>query len=210
MYGKVDKVKGIVRFLFTFIFLKKSYNFSFIGARVKFYKRRGLSIGRNVIIGDDSSILCDSHLDNEGQINLNDDVIISRFSIIRSHGGSVDVGSSVFIGERVNVQGRGGVEIGSGSMIAANSFISSSNHNISDPLSSDFLIGEEGKFTRIGNKVWVGCNCVVTAGVSIGSNSIVGGGSVVTKDVESYSMVAGNPAKVIKKYCLDRKKWLPV
>ena len=46
--------------------------------------------------------------------------------------------------------------------------------------------------------VWIGSNCVILSGVKIGKGSIVGAGSVVTKDVEPYSIVGGSPAKLIK------------
>jgi len=45
---------------------------------------------------------------------------------------------------------------------------------------------------------WIGANCIILPGVTIGENSVVGGGSVVTKNIPSYSVVAGNPAKIIK------------
>ena len=51
----------------------------------------------------------------------------------------------------------------------------------------------------IGENVWIGSNSVILAGVSIGDNSIIAAGSVVTKDVVKNNIVAGNPAKLIKK-----------
>ena len=51
---------------------------------------------------------------------------------------------------------------------------------------------------RIDDDVWIGANAVITAGVHIGSHSVVAAGAVVTKDVPEYSVVAGVPAKVIK------------
>lgn len=53
--------------------------------------------------------------------------------------------------------------------------------------------------TVIGNDVWFGRNCVVMPGVMIGDGAIVAAHSVVTKDVEPYSVVGGNPARFIKK-----------
>lgn len=53
--------------------------------------------------------------------------------------------------------------------------------------------------TIIGNDVWIGDNCLVKSGVVIGDGAVVGMGSVVTKDVEAYAIVAGNPAKLIRK-----------
>lgn len=55
------------------------------------------------------------------------------------------------------------------------------------------------KTTIIGNDVWIGNRALILQGVTIGDGAVVGAGSVVTKDVEPYAIVAGNPAKVIRK-----------
>lgn len=52
--------------------------------------------------------------------------------------------------------------------------------------------------TLVGNDVWIGCNSVIVPGVKIGNGAIVGAGSVVTKDVPPYAIVAGVPAKIIR------------
>ncbi len=68
--------------------------------------------------------------------------------------------------------------------------------------------------TSIGCDVWIGANCLVKSGVKIGNGAIVGMGSVVTKDVDPYTIVAGNPAKIIRMrfpedmaHYLERIKW---
>ena len=53
--------------------------------------------------------------------------------------------------------------------------------------------------TIIGHDVWIGQNCLIKQGVKIGNGAVVGMGSIVTKDVEPYTIVAGNTAKVIRK-----------
>jgi acetyltransferase-like isoleucine patch superfamily enzyme len=50
----------------------------------------------------------------------------------------------------------------------------------------------------IGNSVWIGVNSTILKGVTIGEGSVVGAGSVVTKDVPPWTIVAGNPARVIR------------
>lgn len=52
--------------------------------------------------------------------------------------------------------------------------------------------------TIIGNDVWIGANAVVLAGVTVGDGAIIGAGAVVTKNVEPYAIVAGNPAKLLR------------
>lgn len=69
--------------------------------------------------------------------------------------------------------------------------------------------------TKIGNDVWIGARCLIKSGISIGDGSIIGMGSVVTRDVEPYTIVAGVPAKLIRKRfddetiekLLDTKWW---
>jgi acetyltransferase-like isoleucine patch superfamily enzyme len=53
--------------------------------------------------------------------------------------------------------------------------------------------------TTIRHGVWIAPGCIILAGITIGENSIVGAGSVVVKDVEPYTIVAGNPARLIKR-----------
>lgn len=63
------------------------------------------------------------------------------------------------------------------------------------------------KTVKICENVWIGENAIILPGVEIGKNSIIGAGSVVTKNVPENCIVAGNPAKIIKKYNFGNKKW---
>ena len=104
-------------------------------------------------------------------------------------------------------------EIGSFSSIADNCYIGGAAHPIE--WGSTSPVFHEGrnimnknfsnhtfktsKRTKIGNDVWIGSNSLIKSGVIIGDGAIIGMGSVVTKDVEPYTIVGGNPAKVIRK-----------
>lgn len=57
---------------------------------------------------------------------------------------------------------------------------------------------EYGKPIKIGADCWFGGNCIVLPGVTIGKGAVVGAGSVVTRDVPDFAVVAGNPARVLK------------
>ena len=81
------------------------------------------------------------------------------------------------------------------------------NHPISYPstyINIRLFNGEMAKHKkdapiRIGNDVWVGHGAIILSGVTVGNGAIIGSGAVVTKDVEPYSIVGGNPAKMIRK-----------
>ena len=62
---------------------------------------------------------------------------------------------------------------------------------------------DEDKHTVIGNDVWIGANAIIIQGVKIGNGAVIGAGSIVTKDVGDYEIVAGNPAHVIRKRFTD-------
>lgn len=79
--------------------------------------------------------------------------------------------------------------------------IISENVTIRDSDSHDILDGKHKKSApiNIGNHVWIGLNAIILKGVTIGDGAIIAAGAVVTRDVPSNSLVAGVPAKVIKK-----------
>lgn len=87
------------------------------------------------------------------------------------------------------------IEIGDNSTITMNVVLLTHNIRISEGGGRSWYIGK----LVIGNKVFIGANTVITRPVTIGDNVIIGAGSVVTKDIPSNSVVAGAPAKIIKK-----------
>lgn len=107
------------------------------------------------------------------------------------------VGNNSELGTRCMVQAN--VEIGDHVIMGPDVKIYSRNHK-SDRI--DIPIQEQGKEileTKIGNDVWIGANVIILAGVIIGNHSIVAAGSVVSKNIDDYSVVGGCPAKLIKK-----------
>ena len=92
----------------------------------------------------------------------------------------------------------GGVEIGERTLIGYRTQIISSDHTI-PPIGEPFPIsGDNHKKIVIGKDVWIGGNCMITAGVTIGNGAVVAGGSVVTKEVPANAIVGGVPAKIIR------------
>ncbi|MCA8962851.1 MAG: hypothetical protein KDC38_20145, partial [Planctomycetes bacterium] len=101
------------------------------------------------------------------------------------------------------------VTIGDGVLIAANVYISDHDHDFSDPF--DPVVSNARVRTApvdIGDYVWLGEQVMVLKGVTIGERSIVGAGSIVTRDVPPLSIVVGTPARVVRRYDTDLGEWV--
>lgn len=104
----------------------------------------------------------------------------------------VTIGKNVLINQGVCMTSCGGITIEDGVMIGPEVAIATINHDL------DNLYILLGKPVTIKKNAWVGIRAAIMPGVTIGEGAIVAGGSVVVKDVPAYSVVGGNPAKVIK------------
>ena len=164
----------------------------------------------NLIVGDGVSIHPSSILitAGTGKIVLSDQVYIGRHVEIGTEG-------EIKIGRNSSIQDRnillGDVEIGSFCTFAANIYISSGNHQykmypnryikLQDEIVSKNLelIKKHSKKVTIEDDCWIGYGVIILQGVKVGKGSIIGANSVVNKDIPPYSIVAGAPARIIKK-----------
>jgi putative colanic acid biosynthesis acetyltransferase WcaF len=108
------------------------------------------------------------------------------------------LGNQVDLAWGVIITTGGGVEIGDRTFIGYRTIISSANHKIPSSEGRIFDSGHIPSKVTIANDIWIGGNCVITAGVKIGEGAVVAAGSVVTKDVKPFTIVGGVPAKFIK------------
>ena len=115
-----------------------------------------------------------------------------------SPGTNLKLGDHVDLAWGVLITTAGGVEIGDRSLVGYNTMIFSANHVIPPGIDKIFYAGHEKKKVTIANDVWIGAGCIILPGVNIGEGAIVAAGSIVTKNVEPFSMVAGVPARLIK------------
>ncbi|WP_156107823.1 acyltransferase [Alcanivorax nanhaiticus] len=130
-----------------------------------------------------------------------------------SHGVEIETAAMISVGAGTSIQRRatinGSVKIGEGCILAPNVFISSGTHPFREI--PELTIREQERFIRekegsldsldspieIGPDCWLGINVVVCPGVRIGKGVVIGANSVVTSDVEDFSVVAGMPARKI-------------
>jgi acetyltransferase-like isoleucine patch superfamily enzyme len=110
-------------------------------------------------------------------------------------GENTRIGLNVFINQNCTMYDLGGIDIGDGVMIGPNVSLISSGHPIAP---SQRRAGVTAAPIVIERDVWIAANVTIIAGVTIGENSVVAAGSIVTKDVPANTLVAGNPAKFIR------------
>lgn len=111
------------------------------------------------------------------------------------------IGDNTYIGSRASISVAKEVIIGDHCYLAGNVTIRDNDgHNLNPQKRSRNLPVEKKdvKPVRIGNHVWIGSSCIILKGTEIGEGSIIASGSVVTKNVAPFSVVAGNPARVVK------------
>lgn len=109
-------------------------------------------------------------------------------------GKNVHIGDHFYSNYNLMLVDDGEITIGDNVMIAPNVILCSATHPISPNLREKGM--EYNMPVKIGNRVWIGANVVVMPGVIIGDNSVIGAGSVVTKDIPANVVAFGNPCKV--------------
>jgi len=186
----LKKLKEIIKYSNTTIFLSSF----FIDVRdpLKLQKRKYVEIGNDSMLG------CKL--------------------IFEKQTGCIEIGDRSYVGEGTNIISINSVKIGNDVTIAWGCTIYDHNsHSVywrerkNDTLQCIKDYQKTGNFIenknwsnvksspiKICDKVWIGFDCVILKGVTIGEGAVVGARSVVTKDVQPYTVVAGNPAKVVK------------
>lgn len=144
----------------------------------------------------------DSGVTIEGieNISLGDSVSVMKNSYLYAHdGGLLVIGNNFSMNHNSILGASGGkIVIGDNCLFGPNCVLRASNHAFNR---TDIPMNQQGHIYGeiiIEDDVWLGSNCVITADTKIGKGAIVAAGSVVTNDVEPYSIVAGVPAKKIK------------
>ena len=139
------------------------------------------------------------------KFSIGDHSTIEDFTCINNALGDVIIGSRSRIGISNTVIGP--IKFGNNLSIAQNVVFSGLNHGYEDitlsPYDQKCTVSE----IIIEDDCWIGANVVVTSGVTIGKHSVIAAGSIVTKNVPEYIVVAGNPARVIKKYNELSETW---
>lgn len=169
--------------------LLKTYDKQFHKIKAQLYKRKFSSVGKGLYIVGKPLIHGKGKIIAGTNLYLNS--LASRIEIFAGENAEIKLGNNVILNQGVDIGALKRVEIGDETMIGDQTTIYDSDfHGIDgQPIKTSPV--------TIGKHVWVCAKVIILKGVSIGDYSIVGAGSVVTKDIENNSLVVGNPARKI-------------
>lgn len=156
---------------------------------------RGYKIARGVSI----KASCEFFQSKRGAITIGQNTRIGRNTRVSAgYEGQIRIGSNIHIDDGTFIMAQQDIQIGDHTWIAAYCFITDFNHEFEK---KNLKVSDQGYVRRpvkIGRDVWIGTHSVVLPGVTVGDGAVIGAGSIVTKDIPPYTVVAGNPAKIIK------------
>lgn len=177
-------------------------------------RKKEVIIQHNCVLGENSQIYPEAKIDNiKDDINS---IMIGSNTHIRGRlltypsGGNVKIGDYCYIGEGGNIWSACNIEIGNNVLIAHNVDIFDHDTHPIDPVERaehykaiittghpKHKVNWNEKPVKVCDNAWIAAKSIILKGVTIGEAAVVAAGSVVTKDVEPYTIVAGNPAKKI-------------
>lgn len=178
--------------------------------RKLFWSGKFGSVGGAISIGKDVTF------QNPDTLHFGKGVSIGKYSYflpLKSFAGvqyspKITVGDGCWIGIRNSFACIDSIEIGNNVLFAGYVHITDHSHGFEDintPVMKQPLISKGG--VVIEDQCWLGFGCEILSGVHIGKHSVVAARAVVTKDVPPYSVVAGNPARIIKQFDPETKEW---
>lgn len=184
----ISRVYTLLKSIFAFKHYILHFHHSYIswGARVTGWS--SIKIGKNVVIASGTWLNVNHRKNKQLSLFIGDNSFIGRNNF-------VTVGKSIIIREYC--------------LTAANCAFIGSSHMATNPLHPYSTTG-----TTDTDNIYIGVNCffgygaVVIGNVNIGHGSIIGSSAVVRSNIPPFSIVVGNPARIIKRYCFKNKKWI--
>ncbi len=176
--------------------MRDAYRFAALGAGVRLEPGLRVEGGEGMELGDRVTIDRDAWLHVQHGF---------------AEGTRLTIGSDSYVGMRACITAARRVELGPWSYVAHHTYITDHNHAYADPTRP---IAHQGLavpgFVVIGRSVWVGVGAALIGahGLTIGDNAVVGANAVVIEDVPAATVVAGNPARVVKRFDFAKGEWV--
>lgn len=146
--------------------------------------------GPGTVVGEATVLI------NTANIRIGRDCLLQDRVYIRAGvEGSVILDDGAALNTFVQIYGHGGVKIGKAAQIGPGTIITTSGH---DYRATDLAL--DNAPIAIGERVWIGSNCAILPGVTIGDRAVIGAGAVVASDIPSNCVAVGVPARVIRRF----------
>ena len=129
--------------------------------------------------------------------------IRSRSLIETAPSGNILIGNNCFLNDGLDIFSKHSISIGSHTLIGRDVTIYDTDFHQIEP-----KLEVQGGPISIGENVWIGSHVIILPGVTIGDNAVIGAGSIITKDIGSNQIFAGNPAKFIRNISVDDEAWV--
>ena len=142
------------------------------------------------------------------KITLGKKSVIEDYTIINNGMGDIFIGDYTHVTSRVKLVGP--VTLGNYVTIGSGAQITGLTHNYLDVTRPIAKQGVTPNRTVVEDDVWIGGNSCINQGITTGTHSIIASGSVVTKNVPPYSVVGGNPARILRQYDFEKQEWTKI
>lgn len=142
------------------------------------------------------------------KITLGKKSVIEDYTIINNGMGDIFIGDYTHVTSRVKLVGP--VTLGNYVTIGSGAQITGLTHNYLDVTRPIAKQGVTPNRTVVEDDVWIGGNSCINQGITIGTHSIIASGSVVTQNVPPYSVVGGNPARILRQYDFEKQEWTKI
>lgn len=152
-------------------------------------------------------------IENPAGISIGAFVKIGAWAVLEAlvpeRGVTLRVEDGAYIGNFPRITAVGEVVIGEEAMLSDRVYVSDTNHvyeDVSQPIKRQGL--RDGRRVEIGRGAWVGVGAAIVGNVRIGENAVVAANTVVRQDVADFTIVAGNPAQVVRRHDGERWQWM--
>ena len=193
----INLIRGNLKTLTT----KRNSVLVFVGKRSRIRMNKKITLGKGVNIGNDVVIdaLSKKGVKIGNNVRIGDYTRILCTGSLKKIGVGFEIGDNCGIGENCFFGSAGGINIGNDVIMGQNIRFHSENHNYSDLNIPIRMQGVTNKGIKIGNDCWIGAGAVFLDGAELGDGCIVAANAVVTKKFPANSVIAGIPARVVKK-----------